>query len=135
MRLVVADASALGEYLLDPSGAATSELIESEEVDLHAPALCDIEILALVRRALRQRETTLDVIRASDLLEDYSALPLTRHEHLELLPRIFSLRDNFSAYDASYAALAEALGAELLTADHRFACAARDHLALVVHCP
>lgn len=135
MRLVVIDASALGEYLLDPGASALGELIESEEIDLHTPCLCDVELLALVRRAMQQRGTALDASRASELLDDYLAFPVTRHEHLELLPRIFSLRANFSAYDASYAALAEALGAELLTADRRFARAARDHLALVVHCP
>jgi predicted nucleic acid-binding protein len=73
------------------------------------------------------------VDRAVELIEDYLALPLTRHGHEALVLRIFELRDNFTPYDASYAALAEALGAELLTADRRLAHAAAAYLDVVVH--
>lgn len=38
-----------------------------------------------------------------------------------LLARVWALRDNLSAYDATYVALAEAIGCELLTADSRLA--------------
>jgi predicted nucleic acid-binding protein len=40
-----------------------------------------------------------------------------------LLPRVWELRDNLSAYDATYVALAEALGCPLLTGDARLAAA------------
>jgi predicted nucleic acid-binding protein len=44
-----------------------------------------------------------------------------------LLPRIWDLRANFTAYDGAYLALAEALDAPLLTCDQRLATAARQH--------
>jgi predicted nucleic acid-binding protein len=55
--------------------------------------------------------------RAEEALQDYLDLPLIRHGHEAILPRVLQLRENFSAYDATYAALAEALDASLLTAD------------------
>jgi len=61
----------------------------------------------------------------ADYLDD---LPLSRHGHQHLLARILSLRANFSAYDATYIALAERLGATLVTGDQRLARAAESHL-------
>jgi predicted nucleic acid-binding protein len=64
----------------------------------------------------------------------YLALPLTRHGHAALLGRILALRDNFSAYDATYVALAERVGGRLLTADDPLARAVRTHTSLeLVH--
>lgn len=48
-------------------------------------------------------------------------LPLTRHGHTALMPRMLALRANFSAYDATYVALVESIGAELMTGDERLA--------------
>lgn len=56
---------------------------------------------------------------------DYADLPLTRHAHLPLIGRILELRNNFSAYDAAYVALAELLDVPFLTADERLARAVR----------
>jgi predicted nucleic acid-binding protein len=47
--------------------------------------------------------------------------------HDVLLPRVWQLRNNLTAYDAVYVALAEALDAPLLTRDKRLANAARRH--------
>lgn len=87
------------------------------------PALCDVEVGAGLRRALLGR--TLSEGRAEDALVDYLDLPLTRHGHQGLLMRMLELRNNFSAYDATYVALAERLGGELLTSDGRLARALR----------
>ena len=49
---------------------------------------------------------------------------MRRHAVFPLLSRVWELRDNLTAYDACYVALAEALRAPLLTADARLAAAA-----------
>jgi len=58
-------------------------------------------------------------------VSQYRELPLSRFEHSTLLDRAFALRENYSAYDAVYVALAEGLDAPLVTADARLAKAAR----------
>lgn len=90
-------------------------IVRDPEADLHAPALCDVEVVAALRRGIAQR--LFPQARAREALEDYLDLPLTRHGHVGLLARVFELRANFSAYDATYVALAETLKAELLTGD------------------
>ena len=106
--------------------------LESPDVDLHAPSLCDIEVAAAIRTALLLGHVgTLD--EATAIVGDLVGLPIERYEHGPLLDRILELRDNFSAYDASYVALAEALGVSLLTADLRLAAATRAHTGVNVH--
>jgi predicted nucleic acid-binding protein len=104
--------------------------VQDSETDLHVPALCDVEIAAGLRRALLRR--ALSEQRAADALDDYLDLPLTRHGHQLLLGRILELAGNFSANDATYVALAEQIGAALLTADHKLARAADAHTPLAI---
>jgi predicted nucleic acid-binding protein len=66
----------------------------------------------------------LDAERGRAALEDLADLGLRRYPHRRLLPRIWELRHNLTAYDAAYVALAEALGAPLVTRDRRLAAAA-----------
>jgi predicted nucleic acid-binding protein len=125
----VTDASALLEYLLGTSAAArVRATVRLPDVDLHVPALCDIEIVSGLRRAAFRR--ILSDQRAAEAIEDYKDLPLTRHGHRSLLARILDLRANFSAYDATYVALAEEIGADLLTADNRLARAVEMHTSI-----
>lgn len=117
------------EYLLqtgdsDWIGAA----IANTDHDLHTPALCDVEVAAALRRALVAG--FVDEVRAEESVEDYLDLPVTRHGHQLLVPRILELRHNFSAYDATYVALAEVLGGHLLTADGALASATRTHVEI-----
>jgi predicted nucleic acid-binding protein len=91
--------------------------------DLHAPALCDIEVMAALRRALMIGD--LDEERAAEAVEDYLDLPVTKHGHESLMVRMLEMRENFSAYDATYVALAELLGGDLLTGDKALARAAQ----------
>jgi predicted nucleic acid-binding protein len=129
VNIVVADASAIVEYLLRRS-AQVAAVVEAGEVDLHVPELCDIEVAAALRRAVRRGGLALE--RARQALEDHLDLPLTRHGHAIFILRIFELRDNFTPYDATYAVLAHTLGASLLTADVPFGRAARARLGLTL---
>jgi predicted nucleic acid-binding protein len=121
--LIVVDASALLEVLLR---APAAEAIERRLLDarqtLHAPHLLDVEVAQVLRRYAAAGE--LDHERGRDALADLADFPLRRHPHDFLLPRVWDLRNNLTAYDAVYVALAEALNATLLTRDRRLATAA-----------
>jgi predicted nucleic acid-binding protein len=99
--------------------------VRADGVDLHVPSLCDVEVVAGLRRAVLHRAVSGE--RAAEATRDYLDLPISRHGHSRLLTRILELRRNFSAYDATYVALAERLAAPLLTADEHLARAVRDH--------
>jgi len=107
------------------TGRGVAPIVHDPDTDLHVPALCDVEVIAGLRRATLHHG--LDVRRAGEILEDYEELPLTRHGHVALLARAFDLRRNFSAYDVTYVALAEQTMGALLTADDRLGRAARQH--------
>lgn len=94
---------------------------------LAIPALCDVEVMSAMRKAIRTRRLTPE--RALQATEDYLALPLRRFPHEAALRRILELRDNFGTYDAAYVALAEALGVPLVTADSHLTDAVEIHLA------
>ena len=66
--------------------------------------------------------------RGRSALADLADLRLNRYPHDVLLPRVWKLRNNLTAYDAVYVALAEVLDAPLLTRDRRLAAAARHHV-------
>lgn len=115
------------EYLIGSMGAASvRQTVRTPGTSLHIPALCDVEVASSLRRLLLRGILSED--RAKDALSDYHDLPLTRHGHQGLLARVLSLRTNFTAYDATYVALAELLGATLLTGDERLARATETHL-------
>ncbi len=122
--MIVVDASALLEVLLrTPLGAAIESRLFDTAQALHAPHLLDIEITQVIRRFTLARE--IDAERAQAALDDVMGFPILRYPHGFLLPRVWALRNNFSAYDATYVALAEVLDATLLTHDRRLASAAR----------
>jgi len=75
----------------------------------------DVEVTQGLRRLVRAREVSPD--RAAEAIADLSDLDLHRHPHLDLLPRAWKLRENVTAYDAMYVALAEALDAPIVTCD------------------
>jgi predicted nucleic acid-binding protein len=125
--VIVLDASALLEVLLQTArrGAIETRLFDRSET-LHCPHLLDVEVAQVIRRFERARE--IEAERAQAAIDDLMAFPVRRHSHNFLLPRIWELRANFTAYDAVYVALAELLDATLLTHDRRLAAAARRYV-------
>lgn len=110
------DASALVELVLaSPSGKRISGLIEDPRVSLHVPHLADIEVTQVLRHFVLHGQITDS--EAGAAFVNLHELDLQRHAHEPLLERVWMLRDNVSAYDAVYVALAEVLNAELLTTD------------------
>ena len=120
--MIVADASVILEVLLrtDDAPRVEARLFAPLE-SLHAPHLLDVEVAQVLRRYAARGE--LVPTRGWAALELLSRFPITRYPHAPLLPRIWALRANLTAYDAAYVALAEGLGATLLTRDERVASA------------
>lgn len=127
--MIVLDASAAVDWLLQTSaGQRIEQRIYSATESLHAPHFLDLEVTQVLRRLVR--EGTVSAIRADEAIRDLLDLRITRYAHFVLLPRIWHLRHNFSAYDAAYVVLAEKLGAALVTRDGRLA-AAPGHSATI----
>jgi predicted nucleic acid-binding protein len=115
--LIVIDASALVELLLRGSTAPSVEQRLTVDNSLHAPQLLDLEVVQVLQRHEARRQ--IDPKRCQEALDDLISLSLFRHPHDHLLPRVWQLRHNLTAYDAVYVALAEYLSAPLLTRDRR----------------
>jgi predicted nucleic acid-binding protein len=127
--MIVLDASAVVEWLLQTSdGQRIEKRMYSVKESLHAPHLLDIEVTQVLRRLVR--EGTVPGNRADEAVRDLLDLRITRYPHFVLLPRIWQLRHNLSAYDATYVVLAEKLGAPLVTRDGRLA-ASPGHAAII----
>lgn len=132
--MLVLDASVVVPYLTraeeqERVERALGDALDGSGLRLHAPALIDLEVLHTLRRQTRHGEVS--PARAERALARLRRARLVRMDHSPLIPRIWALRDNLSAYDAAYVALAEILGATLLTFDRRLA-ASTGHRATVV---
>ena len=116
--MIVIDASVLGPLLLDEE-AEQKARARIQGHNLVAPELIDVEVAALLRK--RHRAKLLSRKRAAQALADLHDLPVKRISHRALLGRVWELRDNVTAYDAAYVAVAELYDATILTADNRLA--------------
>ncbi len=88
---------------------------------LHAPHLLDVEAAQVIRRYAANGD--IEGARGRAALVDLANFPLRRYPHDFLLQRVWDLRNNLTACDAVYVALAEVLDAPLLTRDQRLAAA------------
>ncbi len=111
----VLDAGVIVELVandLDPDRLGVEELV--------APHLIDSEVTNVLRRLVVAHDLTEE--QGALALEGFTRLTLTRYPADWLRPRMWALRHNLSAYDATYVALAEMVGATaLLTTDARLA--------------
>ncbi len=118
--MIVIDASVVVELLLQtPAAARLEQRVLRPEETLHAPHVLDLAIAQVLRRYAARAE--LPPARGMQAIELLLRFPIARYPHEALLERIWRLRDNLTAYDAAYVALAEALDAPLVTRDSRLA--------------
>ena len=114
--MIVVDASAVVELLLQTTlGSRVEQRLYREDDHWHAPHLVDVEVVSALRRLVHAGGVR--PARAGEAIEDLGLLPITRHGHGDLVQRAWELRQNCTAYDAMYLALAEALDAALVTCD------------------
>ncbi len=119
--MLVVDASCLYEVVADtPDGEAVREALAADQMQA-APHLVDAEVLGVIRR--RHLAGDLDETAAHQAVEDLRTWPARRYDHRLLVTRAWELRPNVRTWDAFYVALAEVLGADLLTRDRRLAAA------------
>ena len=127
--MIVIDSSAVIEVLLRSQiGMEIEERILSPFENLCAPHLLDLEIAQVLRRYCASGDMSPE--RGQNALDDLKDMPITRYPHDIFLSRIWELRNNITAYDAAYVALAEALPAPLFTCDKRLASAPLNEVSI-----
>ena len=124
--MIVVDASAGLSGLLN-DGPAREMLATAQ---LHAPHLVDSEVANGLRR--RVAAGRIEVSDGWTALDTWRRLGITRYAVHPLLDRVWQLRDNVSAHDAGYVALAESLSCTLVTADARLSRAPGAHCPITV---
>lgn len=124
--MTVVDASIVVRLLQSRRGDDALRAWFRDHGHLDAPALVDAEVTSAIRGLLLTAKPTVTIseARAEQMLDDLADLPLVRWPLQPYQRRVISLRNNFTASDAFYVALAESLGVTLLTEDRKFAKAA-----------
>lgn len=127
MSHAVVDASALVSALTNTDASALIPLLAN--VRMHAPHVVDLEVASALRR-LEKGSLSAEVTK--NALHSFSELTIARYDHQPLVREIWSLRDNFSPYDAAYVVLAKGLAVPLITRDARLAKAAGRYVDVTV---
>lgn len=122
MSVAVIDASVLVVFYAadDPRHALVAERLKVGDA-LFAPAHLDVEIVSALRGMARSKQGLDQVVPSA--LAHLAGFPIRRMPLPPLLERMWELRDNITAYDAAYVALAERLDAILITCDASLATA------------
>ena len=116
--MIVVDASVLANVIGDDGrDGDRARAVLIQDTDVHAPDLVDVETVAVLRK--RWIAGSLPASRFAAALRDLQELDITRYPTLALTWRAYELRENVTAYDAVYVALAEGLGCALVTGDAR----------------
>jgi predicted nucleic acid-binding protein len=118
--VIVIDASVLANAIADDQadGDAARDAIR-QHGGASAPDLVDVATVAVLRK--RWLAGTLPGHRFASAVRDLKELAIERYPTRQLVWRAYELRENITAYDAAYVALAEALDCPLVTADARLA--------------
>jgi predicted nucleic acid-binding protein len=128
--VTVLDTSGVVDFLIgDQSHADVAQLFRQEGTAA-VPDLVVFEVLAVFRRQVQQQG--MDPGRAQWAIEDLGDLPLEIFPVLPLRVRVWELRDNFTAADACFVALAERLDEPLATKDRHLATAARTQTGIQI---
>jgi predicted nucleic acid-binding protein len=123
--VTVIDTSAVVDFLIGEEAAGDVGRLFVDERTLAAPDVIVFEVLAVLRRLVRRGSIAPQ--RATGAIEDLGDLPIEMFPSLHLRQRAWDLRDNFTAADALFVALAERLGEPLATKDRDLISAAREH--------
>jgi predicted nucleic acid-binding protein len=129
--MTVLDTSVVVDYLLSTGVAdAAAELLAADQVAA-APDLLTFEVLAVLRRDVVRGLLTPQ--RAQGAVDDLGDLSVELYSSLVVRQRAWELRENFTAADALFVALAERLGEPLATKDGGLAASARSltHLTVI----
>jgi predicted nucleic acid-binding protein len=117
--MMVVDSSALVSALTEePRLPGLWDVLTGED-ELHVPHLLDYEFRSALRAMILRQEIV--PARAEGACHIKDTMRLVRHPESDTGQRAWDLRDNFTVYDASYVALAEAMGCALLTSDGKLA--------------
>lgn len=117
--LVVVDASCIVRILTSSGEVSAAVKSFLRDKAWYAPTLMDYEVTSALRGLSRKHP---EIEQTAGLyLRRLATMPIRRESAQPLIARIWNLRHNYTAYDASYVALAEGLDATLVTCDEKYA--------------
>lgn len=117
--MLVVDASVLAPVVADSGrdGVRFRDRLRGQAVA--GPDLLRVEVVSVLRRHAHTGNLTAN--QAAAAIKDLTSFPITVFPTAPLLRRVWDLRQNLTAYDACYVALAEAVDTTFVTADRRLA--------------